>query len=90
MNAIIDSKPVGDPVVDLLARTLAASLAGEHVADIVETLNDQDAATAAAVLLTLPFERAVEVLDQPEFMGAPAVLGLFPDERASAFLSTLR
>lgn len=89
MNAIIDSKPVGDPVVDLLARTLAASLAGEHVADIVETLNDQDAATAAAVLLTLPFERAVEVLDQPEFIAAPAVLGLLPDERASAFLGAM-
>jgi magnesium transporter len=84
-----DPKNSVDSSADLLARTLADSLAGEHVADIVETLNDQDALTAAAVLLALPFERAVEVLDQPEFTGAPAALALFPDERASAFLGAM-
>ncbi len=95
MNDIIDPKVVSDPKVisdpktDLLARTLAASLAGEHVADIVETLNDQDAETATAVLLALPFERAVEVLDQPEFTAAAAALALFPDERTSAFLGAM-
>ena len=85
----VDPEKHVDPKTDLLARTLAASLAGEHVADIVETLNDQDAETAAAVLLALPFERAVEVLDQPEFTAAPAVLALLPDERASAFLGAM-
>lgn len=88
-NTVRDAKVVLDPRTDLLAKTLAASLAGEHVADIVETLNDQDAGTAAAVLLALPFERAVEVLDQPEFIAAPAALALFPDEPASAFLGAM-
>ena len=50
---------------DLFAVTLAQTLAQEHVADIVETLNEQDDATIAHVLAELPFERAVEVLDQP-------------------------
>ena len=45
---------------DLLAVTLAQTLAQEHVADIVETLNEQDIATIAHVLGELPFERAVE------------------------------
>jgi len=72
--------------LDPLVATLACTLAQEHVADIVETLNDQDAETAAGVLLDLPFERAVEVLDQPEFAEAAAVLALLPEDRASAFL----
>ena len=63
---------------DPLAQTLACTLANEHVADIVETLNDQDAAMAAQMLAALPFDRAVEVLDQPEFAGAPSVLALLP------------
>lgn len=88
MNLIVDRNDIHSKT-NLLAGTLAASLSGEHIADIVETLNDQDADTAAAVLLALPFERAVEVLDQPEFMAAPAVLALLPDERASAFLGAM-
>lgn len=88
MNLIVDRNDIHSKT-NLLAGTLAASLSGEHIADIVETLNDQDAGTAAAVLLALPFERAVEVLDQPEFMAAPAVLALLPDERASAFLGAM-
>ncbi len=74
---------------DLLALTLARTLAREHVADIVETLNDQDAATAADLLLSLPFERAVEVLDQTEFADAPAVLALIPEDQAGAFLGAM-
>ena len=71
---------------DLLAVTLAQTLAQEHVADIVETLNEQDAATVADVLLAMPFERAVEVLDQPEFAEAPAALARISQARAAAFL----
>lgn len=88
MNLIVDRNDIHSKT-NLLAGTLAASLSGEHIADIVETLNDQDAGTAAAVLLALPFERAVEVLGQPQFMAAPAVLALLPDERASAFLGAM-
>lgn len=86
---IAEPGTASDPRTELLARTLASSLAGEHVADIVEALDDQDVETAAAVLLALPFERAVEVLDQPEFMAGPAALALLPDERASAFLGAM-
>lgn len=84
MNAIAET-----PARDLLATTLAQTLAQEHIADIVETLNDQDAATIAAVLLALPFERAVEVLDQPELGDAAEALALIPEERAAIFLSEM-
>ena len=69
---------------DLLAVTLAQTLAQEHVADIVETLNDQDDATIAHVLAELPFERAVEVLDQPELTAAAGGGALAPAGRAGA------
>jgi len=74
---------------DLLAVTLAQTLAQEHVADIVETLNDQDDATIAHVLAELPFERAVEVLDQPELTAAADAVALLPDQRAGALLSAM-
>jgi magnesium transporter len=77
------------PARDLLATTLACTLAQDHVADIVETLNDQDTGTVANVLLDLPFERAVEVLDQPELVEAAEALSLLPDQRAAAFLSAM-
>jgi magnesium transporter len=91
MNEIIDRDTIRGASVpaDLLAHTLAASLSGEHVADIVETLEDQGARSAAAILLALPFERAVEVLDEPAFETAPAVLALLPEERAAAFLDAM-
>lgn len=72
---------------DLLAVTLAHTLAQEHVADIVETLNEQDSATIAHILDELPFERAVEVLDQSEFTAAAEALELLPEARAAALLS---
>ncbi|MGX5732628.1 magnesium transporter [Bosea thiooxidans] len=72
---------------DLLAVTLAHTLAQEHVADIVETLNEQDSATIAHILDELPFERAVEVLDQSEFTAAAEALELLPEARAGALLS---
>jgi len=77
------------PARDLLATTLACTLAQDHIADIVETLNDQDTGTVANVLLDLPFERAVEVLDQPELVEAAEALSLLPDQRAAAFLSAM-
>ncbi len=84
MNAVATA-----PERDLLAATLAQTLARDHIADIVETLNDQDVETAAAVLLALPFERAVEVLDQPELTVASEALGLMPEVRAAQFLSAM-
>ncbi|MCO5092387.1 magnesium transporter [Bosea sp. (in: a-proteobacteria)] len=77
------------PDTDLLAVTLARTLAHEHVADIVETLNEQDEATITRVLAELPFERAVEVLDQPEFTTAAEMLERLPEGRAGALLSAM-
>lgn len=84
MNAVATA-----PERDLLAATLAQTLARDHIADIVETLNDQDVETVAAVLLALPFERAVEVLDQHELTVASEALGLMPEVRAAQFLSAM-
>ncbi len=91
MNEIIDRDTIRGASVpaDLLAHTLAASLAGEHVADIVETLEDQCPRSAAEILLALPFERAVEVLDEPAFDAAPAALAQLPEARAAAFLDAM-
>lgn len=74
---------------DLLSVTLAKTLAQEHVADIVETLNEQDNPAVAAILQELPFERAVEVLDQPELADAHDILSLLPEARAAAFLQAM-
>lgn len=74
---------------DLLAATLAQRLTQEHVADVVETLNAQDDAIIAHVLAALPFERAVEVLDQPELTTAAIVMALLPEQRAGALLSAM-
>lgn len=74
---------------NLPAAMLALTLTQEHIADIVETLNDQDVATIADVLVALPFERAVEVLDQPELSETAAVIALLPDATAGAFLSAM-
>ncbi len=59
---------------DLLSVVVAKTLAEEHVADIVEMLDEQDSATIAHILQEMPFERAVEVLDQPELADAAASL----------------
>ena len=47
---------------DLLAVTLAQTLAQEHVADIVETLNEQDEATIAHVLAEFGDDAAIRGL----------------------------
>ena len=44
---------------------LAASMIEERAPDIVEALNDMPPELAVAVLLHLPADRAIEVLDQP-------------------------
>ena len=45
--------------------SLAASMIDERSPDIVEALNDMPPELAVAVLLHLPSDRAIEVLDQP-------------------------
>ncbi|MFE1598364.1 magnesium transporter [Methylobacterium sp. ID0610] len=68
---------------------LAARIADESAADIVETLNEEAPEVAAAILLSLPVERAVEVLDQPEFYWAADVIEMLPRDRVAAYLSAM-
>jgi hypothetical protein len=55
MNDITNAVETLDPA------RIAAALADEHVADIVERLNAEPVETASAVLLAMPLERAAEV-----------------------------
>ncbi|MGO4707142.1 magnesium transporter [Microvirga sp. 2MCAF38] len=75
------------PEAGLDPAALAAELADEHIADIVEALNDQEPGTASDVLSLLPHERAVEVLDQPELDASAELIGRLPIEQAAALLA---
>jgi magnesium transporter len=67
----------------------AARLADERAADIVDVLNEQMPETAAAILLGLPSERAVEVLDTPGLEHIPAIVIAVPRERVMPLLSAM-
>src|ERR1700682_93286 len=66
---------------------LAASMIEERAPDIVEALNDMPPALAVAVLLHLPPDRAVEVLDQPGLDREPELFTLMPREAAAKLLA---
>ena len=66
---------------------LAARLADERAPDIVEALNAEAPEVAAAILLGLPVERAIEVLDQPELEDAPEIIEMLPRDRVAGYLS---
>src|SRR6202011_4264267 len=68
-------------------RQLVTRLSDERAADIVEALNDLTPDIAAAVLLGLPSERAVEVLDQPALNNGPQIVARLPREVAASLLS---
>ncbi len=57
---------------------LAARLADERAPDIVEALNTEAPEVATAILLGLPIEKAVEVLDQPELECASEIIEMLP------------
>ena len=69
--------------------TLASRLADERAADIVEALDGLQPEATAAVLLHLPTERAVEVLDQPGLDEASEVVAAMPRERAATLLTAM-
>jgi magnesium transporter len=68
---------------------LTARLANDHVADVVEFLNGQPAATAATLVAELPPERAAEILDQPGLDSAPALIEALPDASLGAVLNAM-
>jgi magnesium transporter len=82
-------------IVDPVARAsdlanpafLAASMLEERAPDIVEAINDMPSELAAAVLLRLPAERAIEVLDQPGLEREPELVTLMPRDVAATLLA---
>src|SRR6202045_152332 len=66
---------------------LAARMIEERAPDIVEALNDMPAELAVAVLLHLPPDRAIEVLDQPGLEREPELVTLMPREAAAKLLA---
>lgn len=69
------------------ASALVSRLANERAADIVETLNDETPEVTAAVLLGLPRDRAIEVLDQPGLDNGPEIIALLPRDAAASLLA---
>jgi len=65
---------------------LAASMIEERAPDIVEALNDMPPELAVAVLLRLPPDRAIEVLDQPGLEREPELITLMPRTVAAKLL----
>src|ERR1700724_3829762 len=66
---------------------LATSMIDERAPDIVEALNDMSPELAVAVLLHLPPDRAIEVLDQPGLEREPELVTLMPRETAAKLLA---
>lgn len=60
-----------------------------HVADIVETLNGKPQDVAVRLLSQLPFERAVDVFDQPGLDGAATILASLPRDTAIRMLAAM-
>jgi magnesium transporter len=68
---------------------LAAALAQDHAADIVDRLNALPAEDAVAVLAALSPERAAEVLDEPGLDHAVKLVEAQPTGRAAALLTAM-
>ena len=68
---------------------LADDLRLHHVADVVEFLNTLPDEEAAELIGRVAPERAVEILDQPEFYAAPEVLQLLPQAQAASLLTAM-
>src|SRR5580658_962408 len=66
---------------------LAASMIDERAPDIVEALNDLPAELATGVLLRLPPDLSIEVLDQPGLDREPELITLMPRETAAQLLT---
>ena len=81
-DQIADAAGSVDPVV------LAELITG-YVADAVERLNAFDGESAATLVARLPFERAVEVLDQPELLHGDEILPALPSLTAGRLLTAM-
>ncbi|MBZ9854599.1 magnesium transporter [Mesorhizobium sp. CA13] len=77
------------PVADDEAVAIARILANDHVADVVEALNRESRETATELLCEVPFERLVEIFDQPELEGAPELAEALPRAKAGKLLTAM-
>ncbi|ESY80782.1 magnesium transporter [Mesorhizobium sp. LNHC221B00] len=77
------------PVADDEAVAIARILANDHVADVVEALNHEPRETATELLCEVPFERLVEIFDQPELDGASELVEALPRPKASKLLTAM-
>jgi magnesium transporter len=75
------------PAESAEAAALIVRLANERAADIVEALNDEPPQVSAEVLLGLPRDRAIEVLDQPGLEHEPEIVSLLPRDLAASLLA---
>jgi magnesium transporter len=71
------------------AALLAAKMANDHVADVVEVLNGLDPSLGASVVDLMPFDRAVHILEQPGFDQPQGLIARLPIDRAVAFLEAM-
>jgi magnesium transporter len=83
----IETQPALEPDEAAQAAALVILLAHERAADIAETLNEESPAVAAAVLLGLLRDRAIEILDQPILDSGAEIVSLLPRETAAALLA---
>jgi magnesium transporter len=79
--------PVAKPDDMIDPAFLAASMIDERAPDIVEALNDVPAELATGVLLHLPADLAIEVLDQPGLDREPELIALMPRDIAAKLLA---
>jgi magnesium transporter len=66
---------------------LASRLSDGHIADNVEILNQLDSDDAAAVLVLLPVEMSVQILDKPELNFGPEIVAALPRKTATILLA---
>ena len=82
----IETQAALEPDEAAQAAALVILLANERAADIAETLNEESPAVAAAVLMGLPKDHAIEILDQPILDSGSEIVSLMPRETAAALL----
>ena len=81
----IHTAPDGD--LDVFA--LASRLSDGHVADNVEILNQLEPQDAASVLVLLPTETSIEILDKPELYRGPEIIAALPRRTAIILLTEM-
>jgi len=80
-NAAVEADAMVNPTL------FAAGMIDERAPDIVEALNDMPPELAVAVLLHLPPDRAIEVLDQSGLEREPELVTLMPRVAAAKLLA---